>query len=368
MATDNQTSTILIIDDESIARDVLEGLLHNQGYRLVFAASGPEALAYLEKETPDAILLDVMMPEMDGFTVCRRIKTDPRWQQIPVIIVTILGSKEDLARGFEAGADDFISKPVDALELRARVRSMVRIKRQYDELQAALRLREDLAHMIIHDMRTPLTTILGFSDPALLEHMIPESCVDIFERIHTQAEHLNAYVNDMLLLAKMESGRLILNRTMVEVSELIEHVREFNSTIARLKNITLAFNVPDVSYQLLVDRNLFRRVLDNLISNAIKYSPENSTVTVRVEYANIPAGQPAGGPQVRIQVLDEGPGIAPEDRERIFRKFEIVSLKRRDHTQVGLGLAFCKMVVDAHGGRIFVTGNEPAGSIFTVEM
>ena len=119
---------ILVVDDESSARNTLEAFLFGEGYDLAFAASGPEALARLDELVPDLILLDVMMPGMDGFKVCQRLKTDKRWRHIPIILVTVLDSKEDLARGLDAGADDFLSKPVNGLELRARVRSMLRIK------------------------------------------------------------------------------------------------------------------------------------------------------------------------------------------------------------------------------------------------
>ena len=145
---------ILIVDDEPSARDTLEALLFSEGYHLAFAASGQEALDRLDELTPDVILLDVMMPKMDGFEVCQLLKSDKQWRHVPIILVTALDNKQDLARGLDAGADDFVSKPANALELRARVRSMLRIKEQHDlleaqrrELQTALHLREELARV-----------------------------------------------------------------------------------------------------------------------------------------------------------------------------------------------------------------------------
>jgi two-component system sensor histidine kinase/response regulator len=362
------SSTILIVDDEPSARDTLEALLFREGYELAFAASGPEALARLDELAPDVILLDVMMPGMDGFKVCQRLKTDKRWRNIPIILVTGLDSKEDLALGLSVGADDFLSKPVNGLELRARVRSMLRIKKQHDELEVTLRLREDLADMIVHDMRNPLTSILGWSELLLTRNLTTPESLECMDRIHTQARRLNSFLNDMLILAKMKAGKPILNRSIVDVNQLVLEVEKSHSVIARSKRIHLAIDLPDESRQISLDTNLFQRMLDNLVSNALKFSPSESTVTLHVEYPEAKTASPSQEPRVRIQVLDEGPGIAEEHRDRIFDKFEIVALKGRDLSQVGLGLAFCKMVVEAHGGQIFVDANEPEGAVFTVEI
>jgi two-component system sensor histidine kinase/response regulator len=354
---------ILIVDDEPSARDALEALLFRQGYDLAFAASGPEALACLNEIKPDVILLDVMMPGMDGFRVCQRLKTDKRWRHIPIILVTAFDSKEDLALGLDAGADDFLPKPVKGLELRARVRSMLRIKKQHDELEATLRLREDLANMIVHDMRNPLTAILGFSQ-LLKRNITARDALEDIEVIWTQARRLESFLNDMLMLTKMEKGKLILNRSTVDINQLLLEVQKSHSVIVRSKRINLVTDLPEEARPISLDANLIQRVLDNLISNALEFSPAESTVTLHVEY---PGAEPAS-PHVRIQVLDEGPGIPEKHRDRIFDKFEIVALKKRHIPQIGLGLAFCKMVVEAEGGRISVGANEPKGTVFTVEI
>ncbi len=356
-----QPSTILIVDDEEVARDILQGFLFRGGYQLAFACNGQEALTYVEESPPDAILLDVMMPDIDGFEVCQRLKASKQWRHIPIILITALGGREDLIRGLEAGADDFLFKPVNDLELRARLRSLLRIKKQYDELQANLEMREDLAHMMVHDMRTPLSAILGYSELLLLQQSLMPEYADSIAKIHSQAQRLNSFINDMLMVAKMEAEQLILNRTEVDPSQLIRKVKESHEVTAASKRITLKLDLPEETRQISLDNNLFERLLDNLISNSLKYSPPDIEVTLRLAY-------PAGGtPQLRLQVLDQGDGIPEEDRDRIFDKFKVAALKEKG-SQVGLGLAFCKMVVDAHQGRIFVTANQPAGSIFTVEI
>ncbi|HBE32230.1 MAG TPA: response regulator [Cyanobacteria bacterium UBA11368] len=138
---DHKKPRILIIDDEESIFEVIEGLLLREGYDLTYVSSGKEALNQIEEIQPDVILLDLMMPEMDGLETCQQIKANQRWCHIPIIMVTALSSKEDLARSLESGADDFLSKPINSIEMRARVRSMLRIKLQYDALAATQRLR-----------------------------------------------------------------------------------------------------------------------------------------------------------------------------------------------------------------------------------
>ncbi|MFQ5610947.1 MAG: response regulator [Anaerolineae bacterium] len=361
----NEPAEILIVDDEPSAHRTLEAFLHREGYALTFATSGQEALDQLDRFEADTILLDVMMPGLNGFEVCQRLKEDERWQHIPVILITALDSKEDLVRGLDAGADEFLHKPVSGLELRARVRSMLRIKKQFDELQAALRLREELSDMIVHDLRVPLASILGFSQ-LLAETATNPDDVVCLQTIHTEARRLNSLIDDMLMLAKMKSCELILNRSLVDLNQLVQKAQTGYQAIARPKRINLNLDLPPEPPQVFLDVNLFQRVLDNLVSNAVKFSPTDSEVTIKVEY---PGPEPAPA-QVRLKVQDEGPGIPPGDRERIFGKFETVALQRRGASQVGLGLAFCKMAVEAHGGHIFVDGNgsNGKGAVFVVEI
>lgn len=358
----SDTNTILIVDDESLARDIIEGFLFREGYDLHFAGGGVEALEIIPKINPDLILLDVMMPEIDGFEMCRHLESEIAWQNVPIILITALDSKQDLARGIDSGADDFLTKPVNDVELRARVRSMLRIKNQYDKLEAILELREDLTHMIVHDIRNPLTAIMGYSGLLLRHSDIPPEDLGSIRDIQSQARRLNSMLNDMLILAKMEAKRLLLNRTGVDLNLLLQRVQANHLPIAQSRQINLVIQLPLESQPVSLDVNLFERVLDNLLSNAIKFSPHESSVTLQVEYPQ------TGDFRARIKVLDEGPGIPREDRERIFDKFEIAGMKEQGALQIGLGLVFCKMVVDAHKGHIFVEPNYPAGSVFVVEI
>jgi len=379
-----QKSSILIVDDEPHGFDVIEAHLYKEGYDLTYLSSGIEALSCLNNIKPDVILLDVMMPELDGIEVCRKIKSHPQHKHIPIIMVTALNLKEDLARAFEAGADDFLTKPVSGIELRARVRSMLRIKQQYDALQATLHLREELSNMIVHDLRNPLAKIIA-GGSLLLESELNEEDIQDVQLILAAGRQLNSLVNDLLILTKMESGKMLLNRVEVDFNKLATTALSEFAGVAASKEINLISQLAKQVNPIYVDANLLGRVFDNLLSNALKFSPRQSTITLIVDYLESKVEvtveehiknasnkvsvvdictviQPK---QVMIRFVDEGPGIREDLKQRIFDKYEVGNVMS-GFSQVGLGLAFCKMVVEAHNGTIFVEENKPCGSIFTV--
>lgn len=363
---------ILIVDDDPATRGLLAHMVADQAGRLLFAESAEEALATIARQSLDLILLDVMLPEMDGYELCQKLKADAATRHIPVVLITGLDSDEALVRGFDAGADEFISKPVRAVPLRARVRSMLRIKQQYDELLGALKLREDLAHMLVHDMRSPLQALMAAGEMLILRGEVSSD----FGRktlleISDQSQRLHSFLNDLLMTAKFEGDRVILNRTPVRVDRLVERVIAASTRTAESRRIVLEPDLPEGPLPMLeIDVNLLERVLENLISNALKYAPRESTVTVglRLLPANDSPGAPEGTAGLRLEVLDQGDGVPEEHRERIFEKFEVVSLRRQGVCQVGLGLPFCRLVVEAHGGRIWVEPNRPRGAAFVLEL
>ncbi|QLE46918.1 response regulator [Nostoc sp. C057] len=353
----NTQPSILVIDDEPDNFDVVETLLNNENYELHYASSGQQALNRLNSLQPDLILLDVMMPGLDGMEICQRIKADPQWQIVPIIMVTALTAKEDLARCLATGADDFISKPINGVELRARVNSMLRIKQQYDSLQVLLQLREDMANMIVHDLRNSLTSIVLAAEILRFCNLSPEQQRGKVDQILFAGQQLQSLINSLLIMAKLESGKMLLNYTEVDLYLLCMSALADFEAMATQKNLLLIGELPEPGGIVKVDATIFRRVLDNLLSNAIKFSPSNSQVTLRGEYLA------AGG--AKVQVADAGPGIPEDVRKIIFDKYEVAS-RIPDVWQIGLGLAFCKMAVEAHSGKITIEDNHPNGSIFTV--
>ncbi|MEG4306314.1 response regulator [Microcoleus sp. D3_18a_C4] len=352
--------SVLIVDDDPNNFDVIETLLSEQDYQLHYAASGQEAIASLDIFEPDLILLDVMMPGIDGIEVCRQIKAMSKWQAVPIIMVTALNSKSDLARCLTAGADDFISKPVTAIELRARVHSMLRIKHQYDDLQNLLKLREDMVKMVVHDLRNPLAGILlGLELLTSIEYPREQQQTQL-ERIYSSAQAIQLLIDDLLQIALLEAGENRLNYTEVYLCALVNSAISNFEAIAAKKNQLLVAQLPEeTSRKISVDATLIHRTLDNLLSNAIKFSPRYSQIIVNVEF--LTSGH------AKIQVIDSGPGVPDTLRHKIFAKYEIGNLMS-DVSQIGLGLAFCKMVVEAHGGEIGVRSNKPKGAIFEITL
>ncbi|BAZ29899.1 two-component hybrid sensor and regulator [Cylindrospermum sp. NIES-4074] len=350
---------ILIIDDEPDNFDVIDALLDSEGYELTYVSNGKQALDLLETFQPDVILLDVMMPQMNGIEFCQKFKFNPRLQHIPVIMVTALTAKEDLSQCLAAGADDFISKPVNGLELRSRVRSMLRIKKQHDALQKTLRLREDLSNMIVHDLRNPLTAIIISAEILRIADFSPERQQQKTTQIIKAGQQLQSMMDNLLLMAKLDSGKMILQQTEVDIYDLCSSALFDMEAVANQKKLKLISELPEPGGRVRLDASLLRRVIDNLLSNAIKFAPANSQIILQASY-------PKQG-SVKVKIADSGVGVKEEFRQIIFEKYEVGS-HLKGTSQIGLGLAFCKMAIEAHGGSIQVESNEPRGSIFIVEI
>ncbi len=353
---------ILVVDDEEKNVELIDAMLASDGYRISGALSGREALQIVEISSPDIILLDVMMPEMDGFEVCRQLKLDPQTRAIPILMVTALNKKEHRVRAMEAGADDFLNKPVDRTELLVRVRSLVRIKRYHDELLGSLqeieaqneRLRElekakeRLTHMIIHDLNNPLTAIVGNLELALMDaDMLSAEHRETLTGCAGYCRDLKAMVDELLLVNKMENGKLELHKERLELAQMIDDLLEQFAARAATRDIRLSFEAPTPIPAVAIDGRIMKRVVANLLDNAIRHSPQGGSVRVEVGF------QSQEGKLV-LSVHDNGNGLLPEHMEKIFDMYEQVEL-RDDGVKRGaggLGLAFCKMAVEAHDGTI----------------
>ncbi|MGE0042048.1 MAG: response regulator [Vicinamibacterales bacterium] len=351
---------VLVVEDEPITRRGLGALLSADAGQVGFAASGAEALERVGEIRPDVILLDAMMPGMDGYQVCAELQARADTRHVPVIMVTALSDRQSLTRALEAGATDFLSKPVSGAELRARVRAMWRIKRQHDELTEALRFRRDLSRMVVHDMRSPLMVMRASLELAALDPAAHPA--DQLQRALRQVERLGRLVDELLLAAKMEAGRLHLARRPVDLAALVADVVEDYRELAAAQQIRLAVD-PAPCPPAPLDARLIARVVDNLVGNALKFSPRGGVVTIRVA-----SGRGEDGAFLGLEIGDEGPGIPEAFRERIFESFGAVELRHAGVSQTGLGLAFCRLAVDAHGGAIACTANTPTGTVFSVRL
>lgn len=383
LAMVEQRRDILLVDDTLDNLRVLSTILTEQGYKVRKVTSGALALKVIQASPPDLILLDVMMPEMNGYDVCRRLKATPEYARIPVIFISALDDALDKVEAFSVGGADYISKPFQSLEVVARVDHQFNLLQLQTQLQTqnealqqevatrqaaqktlenTLRMREDLSNMLVHDLRNPVTTIL-----MICESLTQRGIADLRSRqrldiMHETSRRLHHLIDDLLVVAKMDAGKLLLHATAVDGNQLVMNAVDALKVMAESR-CELVIDLPANSQLLHIDANLISRVLDNLVANAIKFSPAKSQVTIQLEYAD--PGGAAEGQQARFRVMDNGPGLSAEQQQSIFERFE-VGQPVQGMAQVGLGLAFCKMVAEAHGGQIFVEPNHPQGSIFTV--
>ncbi|MGB2925086.1 MAG: hybrid sensor histidine kinase/response regulator [Limnothrix sp.] len=354
--------SILVIDDEPDNFDVIEGFLFQEGYQLSYVSSANSALKRLNKHLPDLILLDAMMPEMDGFEFCKMFKNNAQWQQIPVIMITALGN-EYLTECLAVGADDFIAKPIKKIELKARVISMLRIKFQYDALKKSLSFRDDLTNMIIHDFTNPLSSILLHTE-FMQQYDLDKPVATGIKKIRRSASRLEGMTNDLLVYAKAEAGEFLLQHQIFDFKDLLNEVISDFQELADVRHVVIQFLDPeDCDYAINGDRPLLTRMLNNLLSNALKFSPLRSQITVEISTS----GETADKTKLQLYVKDQGSGISDELKQKVFEKY-VIGNKREDILQTGLGLAFCKMIINAHQGAISVVDNHPKGSIFIVEL
>ncbi len=356
---------ILVVDDERVNRDLLVEILGNEGYRTREAASGEETLRILTEEIPHLVLLDVMMPGLDGFEVCQQIKAHASTRFLPVVMVTALRQVEDRVKGIEAGADDFLSKPVDRGELLARVRSLVRMKTLHDQLAESNRalerleeMKEQLTRLLVHDLNAPLGSLL-FSVGAVLSDTpgeLSERHRGLLLRAARSGDQLSGLIRDLLDISRMEEGKLTLQWENVILAEIVgEGVEELNY-YADAKQITVSVDVPPGSATVCVDRKLIARVFVNLLKNALEHTPPGGRVNLRAR---------PEGDRLRVAVEDTGVGVPSAHRERIFESFVQVEMKQSGERRgTGLGLTFCKMAVEAHGGEIGVEERSGGGSVF----
>lgn len=350
---------VLVVDDDGRNRELLHELLVARGYSVIEAENGFVALECAVRDAPHAILLDVMMPGMDGFEVCRRLKADPATSPIPILLVTALQERDDRLRGIEAGANDFLTKPIDTREVMLRTRNAIYSKQLYDRVQSDFerlrdleRLRDNLTHMIVHDMRSPLMGISGHLElvSSTLEGRIPAEDMESIREAHLNSRKLIDMVSSLLDVSKLEAGQMPMHKETCDLGEVARESVDLLDGLLRRSPAQIDVAAPATAS---CDRALILRVISNLLGNAAKYAPTESRIHVVVA--------PAAG-AVKVSVTDQGKGIPPEFQQKIFDKFGQVDSTVKHST--GLGLTFCKLAIEAHGGKIGVESEPGRGCTF----
>jgi len=423
-AIDYALVKILIVEDSPTQAARLQFTLEEHGLQSLVARNGLEALAKIKTERPTLIISDVVMPEMDGYELCRRLRADAALKDIPIILLTSLVDPQEAITALESGANNFVTKPYTAEFLLSRVQQILvnqnlrrnaangnievyfanhryslhsdpaqmvdlllstfenavqknlelqavnqqllamqhELKQKNLELEKLNAQKDYFLGMAAHDLRNPLAHI--FTVAELLENdladILNEQQRELLDLTRSSSEFMLHLVNDLLDIAKIESGNLNLQLQPVDLNSLIERNLSINRSLAAKKQINLRFQPDFWPPELMLDPPKIGQVLDNLISNALKFSHPFSTITVRVSQADEMAV---------ISVQDEGQGIPAHELSQLFEPFKVSSVKSTTgEKNTGLGLAIVKKIIQGHGGAITVTSNVGQGTIFRVAL
>lgn len=375
----NETSyepNVLIVDDTPANLTLLGAMLKEQGFRVRLVPNGRLGLEAARRELPDLILLDINMPEMDGFETCRRFKATAGFKEIPIIFISALSDSEDKVKAFHVGGVDYITKPFRVEEVVARVETHLALRQltanmeaKNRELEKSLNRREELeaikerlVQMIVHDLKNPLCVVMFNSDVVLDDLPAAATSRKAMGDVVEAAQQMNRMVLNILDVVGSEEVGLHPNLQSVDLGELL---RSTASAFApRAARIGLDLRVEDElgPDPVQVDPDLIQRVIENLVDNACKYAPGDSVVELRVRRAE--------DGQIAIAVRDQGPGVPLDEREQVFEVHQRLERDSRigsRHSR-GLGLALCKLAVEAHGGSIWIEDAEPSGVAFCIRL
>ena len=382
----NPERYVLIVDDERANISALVELLKND-YQLLIAKNGEQALRRAAGDPrPDIVLLDVLMPGMDGHEVCRRLKADPKTAEIPVIFVTVKREVGSETEGFALGAVDYITKPISPPVVKARIKTHLENKEARAfaenrnaileqmvsertrelagallEAQAASRAKSEFLANISHELRTPLNAILGFSEVILHGIMPPDRIGGCVESIRQSGSDLLRIVNDILDLSKLDVGRLELTEDAVSIRELAEAACRAIAPSAKRGEIALVTALPRTLPLVRVDAGRFQHILRHLLSNAVKFTPPGGRITLSIDR------DADGG--LALTVSDTGIGMSEEEIAIAIEPFRQVdsSLSRR-YGGMGLGLPLAKAFTELHGGQLEIKSAPKAGTAVCVHL
>ena len=361
---------VLIVDDTPKNIQLAATLLQNEGYEIHYAMDGFKALEILRHNLVDLILLDVMMPEMDGFEVCKKLKAEPAMANIPVIFLTAKSDVDGIKKGFELGAVDYITKPFYSDELLARVRTHLALKSANEELhQKNLHLeklnneKNELLKIVSHDLKNPLAVIISLTNLLQINllKLAQEDLTRIFSHIMDSAQFLLSMVNNLLDVNRLESENFQLHNEDVDLKEILQELTDRYSEAFKAKNLTFNGDVNDQSLVFTLDRQVITQILDNLISNAIKFSPGGKKIGVQISRKNS---------IIHFEVKDEGPGLTDDDKAHLFQKFRKLSAQPtgKEHS-TGLGLSIVRKLVELMDGKIWAESDgKDKGSSFIFQL
>lgn len=367
---------ILVVDDVQSNVLLLKALLGREGFNIIYAMNGTEALEKVKSESPDLVLLDVMMPDMDGFEVAGRLKVEPSQAEIPIIFLTALNDSASVVKGFQLGANDFISKPFRREELLIRVEHQLSlvdtrriILRQTEELRKTIAGRDKLYSVIAHDLRSPMASIKMLCNTIMMSiepGSVPQDVFEMLEMANKTSEEVFSLLDNLLKWTKSQLGKLSNVPQPIDLVGLVDGVLEVFKPIAESKSIALALERSIESVEVVVDVEMIKSVVRNLISNAIKFSHKDTTVTTRVETR---MDERNGLNEVIVIVSDKGCGIKEEDQPKLLNEAtHFTTFGTNSEEGSGLGLLLCKDFVAKNNGQLWFTSKPGAGSDFCFSL
>jgi two-component system sensor histidine kinase/response regulator len=356
-------SRILVVDDQPANIQVVGAALGRLGHEIIPASDGPTALRRLALRQPDLILLDLLMPEMDGYEVCRRLRENPDWKDIPVIFLSAADDKDFIVRALESGGVDYITKPFNQAELITRVHTQLALKHARDRLRKLAEDKDELLGILAHDLKSQLGG-MEMSAELLREQLERRGIADgrtsqLAENISRTSAQLLAFVKEFLANAAADHGispRLVPVDVSNAAASAIEKIRE----AARRKKLQIQSSLKAKETMAVADVAALDQVLDNLLSNAVKFSPLEKRIHVSVESADA---------HVDCRIQDEGPGFTEEDRVRMFRRYARLSARPTNgEPSTGLGLSIVRKLVRAMNGELLCESNPGHGAAFIVRL
>ena len=355
---------ILIVDDVVSNVLLLKILLSNEKFQVCTANCGNMCIEQARAEKPDLILLDVMMPDISGFDTAVILKKDPELKDIPIIFLTALNSPADLVKGFQVGANDFLSKPFNKEELVVRVMHQIAlvaakrlIEKQNRELLATINNRDKMYSVIAHDLRSPMASIrmvLNLVVAAISPEVVGQEIFDLVDKANKESEDVHDLLDNLLKWTKSQTGRLTVVMQDLDLNDIIPGVVDIFEMIAATKKIKLSYT--GTSTIVRADNDMLKTIVRNFMSNAVKFSPENSSIEISVT---------SDADFAKISICDHGVGIAADRLDSIFHKGE-TTYGTGGEEGSGLGLQLCQDFAHKLGGDVMVESVEGEGSTFSV--
>ncbi|WP_346859881.1 hybrid sensor histidine kinase/response regulator [uncultured Draconibacterium sp.] len=367
VTTQNSIPTVLIVDDNPNNLKIIALILRSFNYKIVIATNGEQAIEMVEKTLPDIILLDVMMPKIDGFETCRLIKAKDEYKDIPIIFITALNDTESLVKGFKAGGVDYITKPFNKDELISRVKTHLDLKYTRDSLQKTTAhleelnaLKDKMFSVIGHDLRSPLGSVRMTLDfLSKIEAPDDNPFSENIKIMLKTTDEVFGLLENLLGWAKSQSNKLNISKELLVLKDLTNSIYYLNKGSLDLKQIEFASEISDED-TLFADLNTMKIVFRNLVSNAIKFTPEKGTIKIVSKKA---------GDNIRIEVSDTGVGIPEENLSKLFNPNQhVTTYGTNRESGSGLGLVLCSDFVVKNNGKIWVESTVGKGSTFIVEL